>query len=153
MTLLDNTATVTATDVTVYCNDVIAIINIVITKCRLIPSGHIFHDTNIIASILFGILCEINFTLQLLLTKCGLRMSLYSTPFTICVLSAYTNSTVTGLLLVIILLVGGLIAALNHLLIVVAGVCGTGLLQLLLTLILGNCGSNFLLILLGLVII
>jgi len=59
---------------------------------------------------------------------------------------------VTGLLLVIILLVGGLIAILNQLLAVVAGVCGTGLLQLLLTLILNNCGPNFLLLLLGLAI-
>jgi len=59
---------------------------------------------------------------------------------------------VGGLILLIILLVGGLITVLNQLLAVVAGVCGTGLLQLLLTLILNNCGSNFLLLLLGLII-
>ena len=91
MTLLDATATATITDVTAYCNDIIAIINIVITKCRLIPSGHKFLDTNIIAAILFKILCEINFTLRLLLSKCGLRMCLYSSSSTTCVVSAHTN--------------------------------------------------------------
>ena len=93
MTFLDSTSRATITDVTSYCNDIISIINIVITKCRLIPSGHTFLDTNIIAAILFKILCEINFTLRLLLSKCGLRMSPYSTAFTTCPVSTHANRT------------------------------------------------------------
>ncbi|PUU72820.1 hypothetical protein B9Z19DRAFT_1111558 [Tuber borchii] len=130
-TAYNSTSRATITDVTSYCNDIISIINIVITKCRLIPSGHTFLDTNIIAAILFKILCEINFTLRLLLSKCGL---------------------LGGLILLITLLVGGLITVLNQLLFVVSGVCGTGLLGLLSALILNNCGPNFLLLLLGLII-
>ncbi|PUU72819.1 hypothetical protein B9Z19DRAFT_1136636 [Tuber borchii] len=129
-TAYNATTIVTSADVTAYCNDIIVIINVIVTKCGLIPAGTIFLDINLIASLLFKILCEINYTLQLLLSKCG----------------------ILGLILLILSLVNGLITALNHLLVVVGGLCGTGLLGLLSTLIISNCGLGFLLLLLGLVI-
>ena len=92
MILLDATTTVTTTYVTSYCTDIVAIINVVITACGSIPSGS-FLNITLIADILFQILCEINYTLQLLLSKCGLRMSLYSTSFTTYSLGAYANTT------------------------------------------------------------
>ena len=92
MILLDATTTVTTTYVTSYCTDIVAIINVVITACGSIPSGS-FLNITLIADLLFQILCEINYTLQLLLSKCGLRMSLYSTSFTTYSLGAYANTT------------------------------------------------------------
>ncbi|CUS08908.1 unnamed protein product [Tuber aestivum] len=130
-TAYNATSPVTTATVTSYCNDIIVIINIAITECGKIPPNHKFLNITLIANILFDILCEINFTLSLLLSKCGL---------------------LGGLLIVIIVLVSGLILALNTLLIVVAGVCVPGLLALLLALILSLLGPNCLILLCGLVL-
>ncbi|KAG0633765.1 hypothetical protein HOY80DRAFT_913109 [Tuber brumale] len=117
----------TTAHVTAYCNDIIAIINGAITECGNIPPGNQFPDINLIARLLWEILCDINWTLRLLLSKCGL---------------------LGALLAIILLLIGGLINILSGLIVIVAGACGPGLLALLLSL----CGPNFWLITCGLII-
>ncbi|RPB04343.1 hypothetical protein L873DRAFT_1833056 [Choiromyces venosus 120613-1] len=128
-TAYNATATATISDVTRYCNDIAIIIQIAIDKCGKLPSGHTYLDINIIVNILINILVQINFTLTLLLSRCGL---------------------LGGLLAFIPFLVGGLITSLNRLFVVIAGVCGPGLLSLCLSIIINIYGSNFLLLLLGL---
>ncbi|CAZ81236.1 unnamed protein product [Tuber melanosporum] len=117
----------TTADVTTYCDDIITIIDNTIIECGTIPPGTLFTNINLISLILWEILCDINWTLRLILSRCGL---------------------LGGLLALILILIGGLISALNLLIATIAGLCIPGLLALLL----GLCGPGFWLITCGLII-
>ncbi|KAG0134868.1 hypothetical protein HOY82DRAFT_590085 [Tuber indicum] len=118
--ICNGTNPATTTDVTNYCDDIIAIINNTLIECGTLPLGT-FIDINLIALILWDILCDINWTLRLILSRCGL---------------------LGGLIALILILIGGLIGALNLLIATIAGLCIPGLLTLLLSL----CGTGFWLI-------
>ncbi|KAL7276210.1 hypothetical protein RUND412_000795 [Rhizina undulata] len=126
-----NATSVSALSITNYCNAIVGQINIAIGQINLIPSGYTYTgDINIIVNLIVQILVEVNCTLQLLLSKQGL---------------------LGGLLTLVFLLVGGLIAVIAQLLVLVGGLVD-GVLVLVAALLNDLFGGSFLLTTLGLVL-
>jgi len=106
--------------ITSWCGEIASHCNDAIAKCKTLPDGYKYPDTDVICNLVVQLLIEIQSTLAYLLSKCGILSILGSVITLVATLITALNALLTCLAVY----VDGLLAAVSTLLYSIVGLLG-----------------------------